>query len=496
MILDKDFFDSLSAGSNKKVKLKCDYCNTEFERAKKIIVKSYSIITNDACNKCKFKKRADIEEKKTGFRNSAQRDNVRKKISEYAQKENIFFDKEFQDGLDRKSNAAKAKKTVQERYGVNNISQVKEFQQKKEKTCLNKYGAKSYIKSDEAINKYINKFGTDNVFKLPEYQDKARKTIEEKYGDHHLRIHSIKEKIKQTKIDRGYIRVFDGKLSKQWAEEIGFSESHFNRLIKNYGFEKAKTMTPTISSLEQILMDILDRNNIKYTHQFRTGGYIADFLLDDYNIIIECDGLYWHSELFVDKNYHLDKRLYYISAGYTPLFFREDELLNKANIVESIILNKCGRSSRIFARKTTFREVNDRDFFSSNHLMGKGAGKIYGLYTDELVCSMQVKRIKNQDYEISRFCTKLGVNIIGGFSKILKHLPKMNSLTTFIDLRYGQGNYLESLDFKEQKSYLSFRWTSGPKSFHRMKFPSNSGYDAGLVKIWDCGQKKYQLFYK
>jgi hypothetical protein len=61
---------------------------------------------------------------------------------------------------------------------------------------------------------------------------------------------------------------------------------------------------------------------------------------------------------------------------------------------------------------------------------------------------------------------------------------------TFIDLRYGDGDYLQSFGFKELSCHTSFQWTDGLDTFHRMKFKGNSGYEAGLFKIWDCGQRK------
>ena len=42
-------------------------------------------------------------------------------------------------------------------------------------------------------------------------------------------------------------------------------------------------------------------------------------------------------------------------------------------------------------------------------------------------------------------------------------------------------------------NHLSFKWTDFETTIHRMAFKKNSGYNKGLCKIWDCGQKKFEL---
>ena len=112
-----------------------------------------------------------------------------------------------------------------------------------------------------------------------------------------------------------------------------------------------------------------------------------------------------------------------------------------------------------------------------------------------LLCEVK-RRKKGDDWEVSRFCNKIGVSVVGGFSKLLKHFVKKNnpiSTTTFIDMRYGVGCYLLDLGFKEISTHVSFKWTDCVNTYPRTRFLSNAGYEKGLVKIWDCGQKKFVL---
>jgi hypothetical protein len=67
---------------------------------------------------------------------------------------------------------------------------------------------------------------------------------------------------------------------------------------------------------------------------------------------------------------------------------------------------------------------------------------------------------------------------------------------TYIDMRYGAGNYLSDFGFQEQKTFLSFKWTGDKMQvFNRMKYKNNTGYDVGLARIYDCGQKKFIKVY-
>ena len=113
---------------------------------------------------------------------------------------------------------------------------------------------------------------------------------------------------------------------------------------------------------------------------------------------------------------------------------------------------------------------------------------------------MTIKGRGNNEFEISRFCPKIGYSVVGGFSKLLKFalsalsIPEQKAkLITFIDLRYGSGEYLPNFGFRKEGTHPTFRWTKSKMSFHRLKFRSNTGYEEGYYKVWDCGQAKYSL---
>lgn len=545
----------LSSGSSKKIVTQCDYCGEFVDKTFKARKIQNKELNKDCCDKCKFKKREELSLLKYGVKNSAQRKDVREKLCDYDITK--YYDKII-DLLSQNfsianiSNKLNIPETSIKRYlGGHNIDTRGDLQAKKDITCKEKYGddyldkflqkrkstnidkygcdnpfANESIKAkiSETIKKKYGcshhmknmdvkvrvkitnnrRYGYDNVSQSPKIKDKIRSTNNKIYGyDYAAQSPAIKHKIMSTKISNGNMRVVDGMNSKNWAEKTGYCLSRFNQLVREYGFEIAKQMykTDSYTSLELRFKQFLDDNLINYNNHVRlkldNKLYIPDFVVND-SIIVECDGLYWHSDSSRPNNYHTEKKTGYDQLGYDSLFFREDEIRDKFDIVKSIVLNKIGKSNRIYARKCSMYMIDDKtadDFFVCNHIMGKGRGQTFVLSHDSVIVSaIRVKRLKNNDYEISRFCNLLNTSVVGGFSRLLTYflsVTKPTSLITFIDRRYGKGDYLPSLGFEYIHTYPSFKWTDGFNSFHRLKFPGNSGYDNGLFKIWDCGQAKF-----
>lgn len=532
MILKNETFEkfgytveSLSEKSSKKIVCKCDYCEQQYISCKKRIFSSREIVKKDSCKECKFKKREEVSLKRDGVKNSSQRPDVKQKIKNtHIDKYGSYFCEtdEFKKQA-KKTNLKKydvehilqsndfkerIKKTNLKRYGSENASSSSAIKNKRKITCLKKFGNEYFTGSDIGKAKLkaglLDKYGVENAFQSEEVKDKIKSSNIEKYGvDHHMKIENIaKNAAKKTvisKIKNGTIKTHNGKTQSELAKKSGYSRSRFNTLVKKYGFEKAVNMNPKQSYLEKIFADILDTNNITYTKQFKVGNKYADFLVGD--ILVELDGLYWHSDRILADDYHIKKKAEYIEAGYDSLFLREDEINNKPDTSFSLLKNKLGMNDKIYARKCVLELCNDdaKLFLNNNHLMGYGSGKSVCLkYDGEIVCIMQYRKIKDRDFDISRFCSKIGYTIIGGFSRLLKYIERTenpNLIRCFIDQRYGSGIHLNNLGFKRISCYKSFKWTDTKQTFHRLKYPSNSGYDYGLYKIWDCGQINYTKVY-
>jgi len=378
------------------------------------------------------------------------------------------------------------------------ITSLESKNRNREKTCLEKYGTKSPLESEKIKEKIketnLKKYGYESASKSDIVKQNTIKNNLEKYGvEHPQYTQEYKDKISKINT-KDY---FNEKSRKEWAQDLDVVRSTFNARLKKYGFDIAISMESSQTEIENMISKILKDNNIKFETQKRLNQYIPDFIIEDKKLIIEADGTYWHSDAInKNKNYHKEKMIEYNKSGYFALFFREDEIIQSPKIIESIILNKLNiTKDRYYARKCEIFELKDKkDFFNKNHLMGVGRGKCYALsYKKNIVCALQYT-IKQGIMDISRFCPVLCTRVLGGYTKLIKYIENMehpDKIQTFIDRRYGSGEYLKDFGYTKETDYLSFKWTKNGKTEHRLKFSGNSGYDNKYFKIWDCGQSKF-----
>jgi len=372
---------------------------------------------------------------------------------------------------------------------------------------MRKYGvpyvAQAQEVKDKILHTTIERYGVTSAAKLSSTQEKRKATNQERYGcEHPLQKAEFLEKKKGTSKERygDHRELRNPKVLQKWIESrqaSGTTQSYY----KKNPDKDAKALegwTKHRSKLELTMQSMLDTLNLEYLQGEYLAPYRPDFVLPDHKLVIECDGLYWHSDAVnSNKFYHAQKREAYLDMGYKPLFFRSDEITNTPEIVKSIIAHNAKQSEhKLMSRKCSVVHVESnkvRDFLNENHLMGYGRGPAWTLqYGGEIVAVLQYRK-NFGDIHVSRFCSKLNTSIPGAFSRLLARLPKDCNIVTYIDLRYGMGSYLESLGFTSSTPSVSFRWTDGFSKYHRMKFPGKTGYDHKLHRIWDCGQARFTL---
>ena len=256
-----------------------------------------------------------------------------------------------------------------------------------------------------------------------------------------------------------------------------------------------------------------------------------DIYLPDLKIGIEFDGLYWHSDQFKDKNYHLNKTNYFREKGIRIIHIFEDEWLNKQNIVKSKLMHILNVSidEKVYARKTIIKEITNIEktpFLDQYHIQGadRAVIKLGEYYNEELVAVMTFSKLRRSlgskksdpgQYELSRFATSK--NVIGGFSKMLKYAIKnydIDYIKTFADLRWSDPdkNVYETNKFiLSHISQPNYFYSSGNKRYHRFNFRKNileekfpDIYKKELTefqimdqtsysRIWDCGNLVYEM---
>ena len=233
--------------------------------------------------------------------------------------------------------------------------------------------------------------------------------------------------------------------------------------------------------------------------------YELDIYIPELKIAFEFNGLYWHSELYKDKKYHLDKTEKCEKLGIQLIHIFQDDWEFKKEIVKSIILNKLNKTpEKIYARKCTISKIQDnkliRKFLNENHLQGyvNSEIKIGLFYNNELVSiilfgkkrKIMNSSANNNDYEMYRFCNKLGTNIIGGVSKLFSYFIKnynFSKIISYADRSYFNGNNYLKLGFRlDGKTEPNYYYVIGRKREYRFKFRKDilvkNGFDANKTE--------------
>lgn len=427
-------------------------------------------------------------------------------------------------------------------------------------TNIKKYGGVAPIHSDDVKNKIketnVEKYGVENIFQDTEYI--KEKTIESLGVTHISKLESVKEKRKQTNIKnlgvstpllipnnrvknlKSKLKPFNEKYKDlNIISDVGNNiiihcdkcGSDYN-IIRSVLFHRFKitdnpcTVCNPIKSgksiVENELIDFIKKLNIDYIENDRTilNGKEIDIYIPSHNIGIEFNGLHWHSDKYVPDDYHLNKTELANSKGINLFHIFEDEWLYKKDIVKSRLENILGLTKiKIYGRKCEVKEVKIKDktkFLKKNHIQGSIGSKInLGLYhEDELVSIMTFgkrKILKNDKWELIRFCNKLNTTVIGGASKLFKYFLRnyeVNEIISFADRRWSSGKLYFNLDFKfDGLSTPNYYYINNGVRETRFKYQKHKlvklGYDSnftereitnemGLNRIYDCGNLKYR----
>lgn len=425
---------------------------------------------------------------------------------------------------------------------------------RREQTCIKRYGVKNAMQNDDVKSKLTRtiyeKYGVDNVFRSHEIREKIVQTNLVTRGvPHHMKTHESVDKMLHTRnniimrdhpeilsIDDNFIyriacpHIECNKCNEKWFE---IDNPHWYDRVR-LGAEQCTRLSPIGqytkgTSIELFITRFLDDNNIEYFTNVR--NIIAPKELDIYipakNIAIECNGVYWHSTEFKTSNYHQQKYHECESKGIQLITLWDDWLVNKPDIVISILKSKLGLCQSIFARKCSVKLVDvktSNHFLQDNHIQGKTPSSVrIGLYyNDELVSLMlfgyrQTMSCKIKDeYDLIRFCNKLNWNVVGGASRLLKYFirnyhPK--SIYSFSSHDISNGNLYAKLGFTKCGSNQSYWYIDlkDMKRYHRSSFTKDSivkrgwkcskdGWtesevmkEHGYCQIYDSGQTKWVL---
>jgi hypothetical protein len=459
----------------------------------------------------------------------------------------------------------KREATTLARYGVTNSHQSPEVRLKFEQTMLETYGVKSALQSDVLMAKAkatlhanhgvdnpshshalqqkktatnFEKFGYDVPAKNPEVKAKIKATNLSRYGvDTPLRLPSVIE----MSVDQRRSTFMDNLAERSKAVGIRpefdiYSmvgdhhewsclecEDKFSNHMDDGKLPRCPRCYGNASRGEAELRDFIQSlgQQVQFSVRHVIPPKELDIYLPDHKLAIEYNGLYWHSDEKVHRNYHLDKTTECLEKGIRLIHVFENEWLFHQDKVKSRLTTILGKFDRVFARKCEIRSISFADhsrFMKDNHIQGSCPFKVaFGMYYNDVLVSMMSfgkARYGGAEWELLRYANTLNTRVLGGGSRLFSHFVKIYSPTSVVsysDRRWNTGGLYNAIGFRwsHASSPNFFYSKDGLKLESRIKYqkhrlvnlldnfdPKLSGEknmkNHGYLRIFDCGNDVFR----
>jgi hypothetical protein len=514
-------------------------------------------------NKDIQKKAANTIQKKYGVNNVFQSDSIKNQIK-------ITNQKKY--GVDYYSQSTeyteKTIRTNQKKYGVDYPSQNLNMKKRKEQTFKEKYGG--YFHQSDTLSTKIHqsnlkKFGVKNPLSSNKIRNKRNKTMTDKYGcinpmdnddikTHHKNVMSsaaVQAKKRKTMLNKWgvdnyqyvhilpehiailqdpdkFIKFCENKTISQISNEMNIHPSTIYHKIIKFKCASKINIKKDISVFEKSVIEFVSTFNLEIQLNTRSiiSPYEIDIFFPELNIGIECNGDYWHSDIFKDRTYHYKKWSRCYDKNIRLISISESEWFNKTKLYKDMLIVALQQvKTSIGARHSIITKINSKiakDFLNNNHLQGFAQGTShYGAYIKkELVGVMTFGwtrgTVLSRRFELKRWATKSDIIISGLFSKIFKHAHsdlKFNKVISFSDNKWFMGGLYASNNFKKSCIYgPNYQYYYNKQVFHKQhfmksnlckKFPHikesiDNGMTEleavrklGILRIWDCGKTEW-----
>lgn len=441
------------------------------------------------------------------------------------------------------------------RYGTDKPFSLKEIQEKHKKTCIEKYGVPHSSQLDFVKTKQREswkKYNNSHPFSDSEIRDKITNTMLDKYGvEHPAQAESVKEKYKATCLNKygvpnaamapatkekismslsgGASALLDNKewltnnLNKLGIRGVADALRVSFRCVRQYADKHQLDFRKIKSSFEEEVVNLiysLVPDAIVVRNSKDLIGKEIDIYLPEYNLAIECNGTYWHSELNGrGRQFHLDRTKLCDDNGVRLIHLWEHQwLVNKPLLISRLKSLLKASPIKKHARALTVVKLSNKhttEFLIENHIQGACSSSIrYGLVdSNNIVWAVMTfgksRYNSNADYELLRFCSSLNTTVMGGASKLFARFRKdfpNATVISYSDRSFNTGNMYEKLGFTFlHNSPPAYFYTKNyTEMYSRVKFQKHKlsklleNYDGsksewenmiehGYDRIWDCG---------
>jgi hypothetical protein len=439
------------------------------------------------------------------------KESIAKKVSEKKSQYSQEIKKQIQE---------KKKETVQKLYGVENVGQlersksahrqiyfdldkVEKINEKIKQTKQIKYSDPNFNNPEKIKQTYKEK--RDNGFWIDRYPEKNIETLEDKNRLYDLYIKNNPSEI---------------------ADLLNVHVQTVYRYLNHYGIRE-----PFKSSDEDELIRFVQElgitNIVRNTRKLLPSKKEIDIFLPDLNIAIEYNGVYWHHEdvSHITRDYHYNKFIECERLGVQLITIFSNFWHNKKEIVKNMLRIKLNQfeGPKIYAKKCKIEYIDNKlakNFLNGNHIQGYTPSNLcLGLFNDkDLVAVMTFSKNRtgigktNNHTELVRFASS-GL-IVGAAGKLLCFYRKNHPseiIVSYSDNEWSKGDLYKTLGFQLGSEIKYSYWYLKPrehKLYHRFSFSKQKliarGFDPtkseahitkemGLLKVWDCGKRKWVL---
>lgn len=433
------------------------------------------------------------------------------------------------------------KQTSLERYGVNNPAQIESSRKKISEK--NKNNAESRLSKAKETN--LKKYGIENPLLLwdsslywKNISKENREEINKKIARSKLKKFESNDKYYLCHLEKIFKKDRTGITRNIEKLEIIKKEGKYPYIEKKDLYKLSNYYTITelagTSFLEKELLNFIKsiyHGEVQTNNRTIISPKELDIYIPEKRMAIEFNGLYWHDENHISNNSHFEKTQSCDKIGIDLIHIFEDDWLLKKEIVKSIIASRLGiYQQKFMARKLKIQYLNKdkaKEFFDKNHLQGFARANYYIALVDQdqdiKQCgAFTMRGFHDGNIELTRFATKLNIQVVGGFGKIIADFIKLKdvkSITSYINKSFFNGKGYLAVGFKiVGKIKPSYSYIYKGKRWHKSFFRKNKikkmysegklfYFDEkdsehtnmkknGIYRIYDSGNIKVVLFKK
>lgn len=270
------------------------------------------------------------------------------------------------------------------------------------------------------------------------------------------------------------------------------------------------------SGQNQVFSFIKEELGLEAQLEHQVGDLVYDVFVPSKNLLIEYNGLRWHSKLDSKKR-DVEKYRNALKNNYDFVMFYEDEWRDSPHKIKNFLCNRLGlnkpkslRPSKVEIRQIHWSESNP--LYEAHHYIGPVKSPVnYGVFLGEQLvgcCSFKhPTRQSSHEWELVRMVMDPDFRVHGIWNKIIKQFTldhKPTSIVSFSDNRLFSGKIYGKIGFKlDGNVHPDYYWVKSEKRYHKSglrkteaeKATGKTEYELreaqGYQRIWDLGKKRW-----